>query len=182
MFPTKLEPVKCLHQCVSITFWFSKIMISCYQILGAVVDGISQNKSSWTPLWVATYAGHEQCVKILLENGASLEAKSPETPLFVAAREGKIRCLQYLIEHGANVNVIDKSGQTPLHAAAFENRAPVAKELVCYSYILLSHTTLTSPLNWTKICNIFLNFYVPYSYPAIEWSLISFYGNFYLKY
>ena len=80
---------------------------------------------------MATYAGHEQCVKVLLEYGAALEAKSPETPLFVAAREGKIRCLQYLIEHGANVNVTDSSGQTPLHSAAFENQALVAKELVC---------------------------------------------------
>ena len=110
-------------------------MMACYQILGAVVDGISENKLSWTPLWVATYAGHEQCVKILLENGAALEAKWPETPLFVAAREGKIRCLQYLIEHGANINVTDNSGQTPLHAAAFENQAPIAKELVRYSHI-----------------------------------------------
>ena len=71
----------------------------------------------------------------MLENGASLEAKSPETPLFVAAREGKLRCLQYLIEHGANLNVTDHSGQTPLHIAAFENQALVANELVCLSLV-----------------------------------------------
>ena len=104
-------------------------------ILGAVVDGINQNKSAWTPLWVATYAGHEKCVKLLIEKGAFLEAKSPETPLFVAAREGRINCLQYLIKNGGDINVADSTGQTPLHIAAFENLTLVAKELVCHFHI-----------------------------------------------
>ena len=81
-------------------------------------------------MWVATYAGHEQCVKILLENGANVEAKFPETPLFVAARESRINCLRYLIQYGANQNVADRVGRIPIHMAAFYNLTSVATELV----------------------------------------------------
>lgn len=94
------------------------------------MDGINNSKSAWTPLWVATYAGHDRCVKLLLEKGAYLEAKHPETPLFVAAREGRIRCLQHLIKFGANINVTNTLGRMPIHTAAFENLTDVAKELV----------------------------------------------------
>lgn len=31
--------------------------------MGACVEGIRENSSGWTPLWVATFSGHSECVR-----------------------------------------------------------------------------------------------------------------------
>ena len=82
---------------------------------------------------MATYAGHEKCVKLLLDKGAKLEVKYPETPLVVAAREGQLECLKLLIEAGANLSVKYHDGRVPIHIAVMNDLPEIARELViCY--------------------------------------------------
>ncbi|MFZ2959557.1 MAG: ankyrin repeat domain-containing protein [Candidatus Ozemobacteraceae bacterium] len=71
-----------------------------------------------TPLHNA--AGHHLAmVKLLLENGADVNAKKDGreccgTPLHKAAKTGTPDIVDYLIQKGAQVNAIDGRGQTPL--------------------------------------------------------------------
>lgn len=59
-------------------------------------------------------------VKILVENGAPIEATSPSgnTALFYAARSGRAAIAEYLIEHAADVHAKNASKDTPLLFAA----------------------------------------------------------------
>ena len=63
-------------------------------------------------------------VKILLENGAFIEATdySDATPLIQACCTGSFKVVQLLIQHHAVVHARDTCGQTPLHLACLSNR------------------------------------------------------------
>ena len=47
-----------------------------YQLLQAGAELESRDHIGWTALFHATYAGHQNVVKFLLENGANMEARS----------------------------------------------------------------------------------------------------------
>ncbi|KAM0544087.1 hypothetical protein ACHAPJ_011969 [Fusarium lateritium] len=72
-----------------------------------------------TPLlWAATY-GHEVISELLLESGASLEArdKCRNTPLMCAASEGHEAIVRQLLEKDANVDAQNQDGKTPYDMA-----------------------------------------------------------------
>ena len=77
----------------------------------------------WTALHLAAYFGHAAAVRLLLERGADVHARSTNdtanTPLHAAlagAREAATVGL--LLDHGADVNAPAGAGVTPLHLAA----------------------------------------------------------------
>ena len=75
-----------------------------------------------TALMSAVDFGHDDCVNILLENGAEIEVIgrseyflfSSLTPLMLAADRGSMRCLSLLLEKGACVNQMNVKGLTAL--------------------------------------------------------------------
>eukprot|EP00793_Prasinoderma_coloniale_P003776 PRCOL_00003153-RA len=74
-----------------------------------------------TPLMVAAAANSDVCARVLLERGASLEARDARgrTALAHAAGSGAHTCLLALLAAGANAEVRDESAWTPLmHAAS----------------------------------------------------------------
>lgn len=83
-------------------------------------------------LHLAAYAGHCDCVWLLLQNGAKMDMQDllmGVTALHCAASMGHIGCLKLLIKHGAHVNSgIEK--KSPLHYAVQNLAVGCVKELL----------------------------------------------------
>lgn len=91
-----------------------------------------QNKYGVAPLHLASQSGREECVEILINNGAFINIidKHGETPLHYACRHNRSTCTLLLIERGANLNIQDECGNTPLHYA-FLNRSRECIRTMC---------------------------------------------------
>jgi uncharacterized protein len=89
----------------------------------ALVNAYSHD--GWTPLHLASFFGHEEVARILLDRGADVNARSrserfakENTPLHAAAANRQVGVAEVLIANGADVNARDGSGFTPLGLAA----------------------------------------------------------------
>ena len=69
------------------------------------------------PLHLAIHGGHEDIVKLLIANGAEVNARDSDydTPLIKAAQAGAGGIIVALLKAGADVNAADMTGKTPLH-------------------------------------------------------------------
>lgn len=85
-----------------------------------------------TPLHEAVLNRHIKLVKLLLDNGAEVNARDEdrETPLGVAADDGDLYILKLLISRGANINTKNSCGDTPLTEAAEEGHLDIVKLLI----------------------------------------------------
>jgi len=72
-----------------------------------------------TPLALAAYEGTLECVKVLLDYRAPVEARDPnnKTPLFFAAAEGHAQVVKLLLDSGAKVTIKDRKGFNLLDVA-----------------------------------------------------------------
>ncbi|KAK6360342.1 Ankyrin repeat and SOCS box containing [Orbilia blumenaviensis] len=78
----------------------------------------------WTPIHAAAHHGSGdeglEVIKMLLEEGASLNARIVETgytPLHIAAARGDVSYVSELVEAGAKLDVRSNMGYTPLYTA-----------------------------------------------------------------
>ncbi|KAJ2953625.1 hypothetical protein O0L34_g1229 [Tuta absoluta] len=78
------------------------------------------DNSGYTALHYAARCGNVDTCKILLNNGADINAQTSgkATPLHKAAAAGKINTVKFLIQSGADINLQDVDGETLLHKAA----------------------------------------------------------------
>ena len=89
-----------------------------------------RNKYDISPLHYAADEGHLEIVKLLISQGADIDAKgafhlyySPMhlilgcTPLHLAANKGHLEIVKFLISHGAKYNAKNNEGDTPLTVA-----------------------------------------------------------------
>mmetsp|Transcript_70558 Transcript_70558/g.169052 ORF Transcript_70558/g.169052 Transcript_70558/m.169052 type:complete len:377 (+) Transcript_70558:108-1238(+) len=92
------------------------------------------NAAGWTPLHIAVENGDLQMMRVLLEGGASPEARNTtfggDRPIHIALRRQDIAALELLLEHGAKVDVANAAGMTPLHIAASAANYPCVSLLV----------------------------------------------------
>jgi uncharacterized protein len=90
----------------------------------------------FTPLHLAAFFKHPEAVRLLVDNGADLEAISrnrtfaPEArPLHSAAAAGDVEVSRILLDAGADPNARQHGGFTPLMAAEQSGNRPLAELL-----------------------------------------------------
>ena len=115
-----------------------KIMLK----LGADANG--KDIDQWTPLHMAAIKGHFEIAKLLIQNGADIDAKSEyhkETPLHFAVLYGYSKIAELLLQNGADVDAQDNRKNTPLHEAAIEGYPEIVE-------VLLKHGARKDLKNW----------------------------------
>jgi ankyrin repeat protein len=99
---------------------------------GANVDELDPNGDA--PLVMASYLGHTEVVKLLLEAGADVAAVDPEmkaTALHAAAYAGRTEAARLLIAHGIDIDRQGpRNGYTALHDAIWGNHVETARALI----------------------------------------------------
>ncbi|KAL5502776.1 hypothetical protein EMCRGX_G009597 [Ephydatia muelleri] len=104
-----------------------------YHILKCLVVLFSSaGKDGFTALMMASRKGRVECVKLLLDKGASADLldKRGDTALMMASREGRVECVQFLLDKGARANLSDKDEVTALMWASREGRVECVKLLL----------------------------------------------------
>jgi hypothetical protein len=118
-----------LHHCASKGLTTSvKRLLSIRNINVNVKD----DERGSTPLHHAARNGHVEIARLLLQNGAEVNAKSNRgrTPLYCAALNGHIDILHLLVENGADLEAQDNNGVRALHYAAYYGQLPFIQELI----------------------------------------------------
>jgi len=100
----------------------------------AITLGVDVDKELYghTPLLLATQERRYELAKLLIENGADIDAINifGETPLLTAVSFDNPIVAQLLIENGADINTKDKEGKTFLYIAASNSRTKMTNLLI----------------------------------------------------
>ncbi|KAL8404479.1 hypothetical protein RB594_009368 [Gaeumannomyces avenae] len=98
---------------------------------GAIIEA-GYKEHGHTPLRWAAEEGCEAFTRLLIENGADIEAKDSDgrTPLHLTAANRHEAVARLLVEAGADKEAKDRDGRTPLYWAARNGHAAVARLLV----------------------------------------------------
>jgi ribosomal protein S6 len=83
-------------------------------------------------LAAAAYRGDQDKVKLLIANGADIDAadKCKNTPLSLSVNKGYEKIVEVLIDNGADINQVNKHGRTPLLDAAHKGHENIVKLLI----------------------------------------------------
>ena len=114
-----------------------------------------------TPLMLAAWSGRPEVVKVLLENGASMNEMdiSSRTPLHFASGgsfgpnrdKDKANVAKMLINHGADINAGNNISGTPLYYASRDGNIEVTKVLIENgANVNAKLKTLETPLHYAK--------------------------------
>jgi hypothetical protein len=87
-----------------------------------------------TPLLLAAYMGHKDCLAVLLDAGAAVDASNAlgDTALMLASGRGHGDCCEKLLCARADPNRENRQGNTALHRAALWGQQSVARLLLNY--------------------------------------------------
>jgi len=118
------------------------LTLACFQGRSDVVGLLLEKKANiehraktgLTPLMEAASGGYEQVGRVLLENGADVNAPpvptTKDTVLTIAAEKGHLKFVQLLIEYGAQLDARNKKGCTGLWLACHNGHLEVVQSLV----------------------------------------------------
>lgn len=88
----------------------------------------------FTPIGLAAYMGHVGALRLLLANGADVNAvgrnEGKFTALTGAVASNHVEVVRILLEHGADARYRYENGSSPLHEAAANGNLDIAKLLL----------------------------------------------------
>ena len=121
------------NQYYSILFWYDKLQP--YFPYLKLID--LSNAFDITPLHYACYHGAINCVDLLLDLGADINAidKDGKSPLIYAVSSGDITIVKKLLIRGADKTIEDSEGKTPYYYAVKNGKLDVARLLRNYSIL-----------------------------------------------
>lgn len=93
---------------------------------------VGEGRGAGTPLHYAAVNGHKSMVELLLDHGATVDARDLHgyTPLYVAASKGFQAVAEVLLDRGADVNARTDDNSTPLHAAVAQRQVRMVEWLL----------------------------------------------------
>ncbi|TRY62668.1 hypothetical protein TCAL_04635 [Tigriopus californicus] len=109
---------------------------NCDEIVRLVNQSLDK-VCGWTPLHGAAQGGHPEMVKLLLSNGAKVDALTDTdyTPLHLAASGGHEPIVDILLQNQADPNISTTAGLngTALHYAAGKGHEAIVSKLISHS-------------------------------------------------
>lgn len=95
-------------------------------------SGTDSWREGWTALMSAAANGRTECLLVLIDNGANVNARkeSGKTALMLAAKYGQSSCVHELVLHGADVDLMDNRGNTAMSLAHICGHTGVVQQLV----------------------------------------------------
>ncbi|XP_034877616.1 ankyrin repeat and SOCS box protein 13 isoform X3 [Mirounga leonina] len=120
------------HTCVSLRIFFPACRMGDWTGAISCLD-ITYSTLLHAFLWCSLWAGSSECVRLLIDVGANLEAHDCHfgTPLHVACAREHLDCVKVLLNAGANVNAA-KLHETALHHAAKVKNVDLIEMLVAF--------------------------------------------------
>ncbi|MBV9123142.1 MAG: ankyrin repeat domain-containing protein [Planctomycetes bacterium] len=102
-------------------------------VLEAGADIEQRGINDWTPLHRAANAGNLDMVRLLVEHGADLNARTRidghETPIMEAALRGQVEVIEYLLQKGADPTLVTIYGETAEQKARSHKHPEVVRVL-----------------------------------------------------
>lgn len=94
--------------------------------------GAEVNQTGWTALHYAATAGHDDAVRLLLENYAYIDAESPEknTPMMMAMKYNRGTTVKLLLDEGADGYFRNAAGQNAADMAREAGNSALANDFV----------------------------------------------------
>lgn len=108
-------------------------------LLDSKADVNAATDSRRTPLHYAAQKGHINIMKVLIRQGADVnatETKLRETPLHRAAASGSAQCVELLLEQKADLHALNQNRRTPLHKACIAGNVNTLSCLIMHGSAL----------------------------------------------
>ncbi len=98
------------------------------------IPDISEHHANVSAIWLASYWGETETIRILANNGARLnfKARNQQTPLLAAISEDHAEAARILLDAGANVELQGGFNHTPLNDATRNRHPAIVRLLIEY--------------------------------------------------
>lgn len=121
-------------------------------------DGdLEEMRPGTTAITTAAQRDQTEYVKLLLENGASVNTTNPwnnDTPLMYAARNGNVELVNFLINRGANIHTTNSKGENALICAITDPRKDGYSNLIVVKRLLEAGVSANSAdKDWPALCH-----------------------------